>query len=416
MKIIIVVTNYLDRTVISSKRWRCISKQLVKLGNEIDILAFDEGYIQEDDTQNNLGDIFYHSLSKKKEKPHNIVHTPRYNQKHVFNPILFLYYLLEEIYTKYRCKKIVKKILSDELLHYNQYDYVLCSVQNIDTFYIAKELLQYKKAKKLVCDIRDYLTGLIYGRPELDFLGKKQIIEISKFASFILTVNEGIADWIRKKTNNAVNVYVFPHGIDSIEDYVEIFNQKSDKKLVITWTGTSYPNLRIIEPIFSAIKGIGADNIKFIVAGKNTEEFEQCATKYHVENVLDNRKWLEREEAIRIQRQADILFYPTFVDEDKAYCGLSGKFPEYINSGKWVLCIVNAPKGYTWLKDEFNRLGIGLVCDGKSTEVVNEIMNFLLKILHGKIAKCEINSETKKKYRIEDISLAINDLLILNKE
>ena len=418
MRILIVVTNYLNKRVSSSKRWRCISRELAKRGHLIDVIAEDNG-VDEDLNECKDLDIGYLKVGSNKETA-TVNKEIEYGTTQSFCIFRLGVYYLRDFYEKKRSQKIAGEIIQKRRLRLGTYDFVVCSVQNIEAFYLAYFLIRKGVAKRMVCDVRDRLSGLIYGRPELDIIGGRQIRKIAKSSEYIFAVNGGICKWIYNEIKETEKeIFIFPHGIDPIEDMIETGDKvrthvEEGERLIISYTGSCYPGLRCIEPLFDAIKKVGEDKVRLIIAGKSVGEFHMWAAQYGMENIIDDRGYTDKLQAIRIQEESDILFYPTYIEDDSEYCGMSGKFPEYLASGKMVISIINAPHGSSWYIRETDALQLGFCCDAEMDGCSNRLAKFIRKAIdmkkNGNMSR-KTESVEMDKYKVERIAKEMEVIL-----
>ena len=416
MNILIFVTNYLDMKQISSKRWRCLSRELVRLGNHVDVVACDDHYTYEggQDLQIIEGVGYYRIGQNPPPKSTGASKTIQYELKHRFNAARFLYYLFRtkkiESNTHHKCRNLINR----NVLRCKKYDYVICSIQNVEAFYMAETALKMGCANRLICDIRDVLSGLIYGRPEQDIIGSLQIRKITKKSHFIFAVNGGIKRWVleNNKWYSPDRIHVFPHGIDLNEDIYS--GEVQEKKIFsVVYTGSTYAGLRKTDPLFSALRSFRDGEIELAVAGRNTGEFREKAEEYGIQGKFADKGMLSKNDALKLQKEADVLFYMTYIEDDSEYCGMSGKFPEYLASGKPILSLINAKEGYSWYKEETERYQFGVVIDANAGDADLEIYNYLrdrVDSTEEAHTPCSINMRAGD-YMITTIAKRIDSLL-----
>lgn len=142
-------------------------------------------------------------------------------------------------------------------------------------------------------------------------------------------------------------VVFIPNGFDP-EDYSnKILNEfnKNTSVYKIVYTGSLYPNTGEIKPFIKVLallrKSKLSKDLCFTYCGKDYDEVLSSFKSFELEDILDNRGLVSREESLKIQSEADLLLLISYTgDDEKEGNGIiTGKFYEYMASGKPVLVI-----------------------------------------------------------------------------
>ena len=210
------------------------------------------------------------------------------------------------------------------------------------------------------------------------YLEKKYI---GKYSNMITIVSEPLASVLRKKF--AAPVHVIENGYDE-DDYKRKFSPYfNNVKKRIVYTGTIYPGLRDPSPLFAAIDLISKkDNVtnnhpmsdfEILFFGRKEDWLDNLIKKYHVEPWVKYMGRVGKNDALRIQNQADILLFLEW--ENGSVDGiLTGKLFEYLAQRKPILGVgVTAKTSSGALIEE---AGLGVAVGTDIYKIVSIIENF----------------------------------------
>lgn len=275
-----------------------------------------------------------------------------------------------------------KKIIS--IIKNEYWDVVISTGGPYSVHRVGYWLKRNKKTNYWVIDWRDLwvdnhiFKGIFLFWPYENYLEHK----FHKYCDFITTVSEPIADILREKTNKPV--YVIYNGFD-VDEYKYLPEEPifpKDDIIRIVYTGTIYKGKRDPSPLFEAINNLYKNNIvtpdklKIIFAGSNANTL-QLAESYGITSFCEFKGIMLREDALRMQRDCDVLLFLEF-GSTKIEGILTGKIFEYLFSSKpiWAIGIKeNSSAGKIII--ETNR-GIVLGND------INKIKEEIIKILNNK--------------------------------
>ena len=284
-------------------------------------------------------------------------------------------------------------------VHYQHWDLVVSTAGPYGVHRPAYRLKKSGIALHWITDWRDLWTdNHIYpGLPGLRSV--EQLIERrwSQAADAITTVSEPLATTLREKYGN--KVHVIYNGFDP-EDYQTLPKENimpDDGLFRIVYTGSIYAGYQNPSPLFEAIsslfqKGIiSPERFRVIFCGANAD-FTDLAQRHFVEEFVEYAGFVPRQQALRMQRDANVLLFLEF--ESKASKGiLTGKLFEYLFAGPPIMVV-----GFgidTSVKEILERTGRGM-CFGTDTE---KIAKELEKYISGKLDE----SFYKRKIDYKDI-------------
>ncbi len=115
-----------------------------------------------------------------------------------------------------------------------------------------------------------------------------------------------------------------------------------DGKFRIVYTGTIYPGKQDATPFFQALGELAQnpilENLEVLFVGHQLEHLTALAHRFHVAPYVRILGFVNREEALRMQRDAHLLLF--IVWKDLSERGVfSGKIYEYLFSGTEIMAI-----------------------------------------------------------------------------
>lgn len=264
------------------------------------------------------------------------------------------------------------------------YDVAVATHAPFVTFMIASELKKRGIINKIVFDFRDlWIDNHLYtGIPLFSSYEKKLEKRLCDLADKITVVSDGLANVLQVKFGKQ-KVHTISNGFDlddlSVLSKEHYFN---NDKINIVYTGAIYVGHRDPIPLFKAIKELREElyeieKLNVCFAGlKSYPIFDEIIEDYGVGDVIHFCDRLPREDALKMQRDADILI---FLEDNLAETDgiLTGKLFEYMFSGTPIWTI-----GRKWqpsrMIEEYN-LGRSFGDD------VKMIKDALINLLQGEI-------------------------------
>lgn len=178
----------------------------------------------------------------------------------------------------------------------------------------------------------------------------KKIIERSDLTT---VVNKNMLNSFLSLSKKREKILFLPNGYDpdDFANYIDTYNDNiahSGRFFNIVYTGSLYPRAgRDIMPIVKMLCGLKKNypesfsKVRFHYAGKDWHYVDQVFEKYGLRNVLINHRYVKREEALGLQKEANLLVLISYSGKDvkKGSGIITGKVYEYINFPTPILAI-----------------------------------------------------------------------------
>lgn len=323
-------------------------------------------------------------IKKNKENGH------MYQLKVTFYRFMhFFYKLIRNLDWKREVVKYLKSNFSK-----NQFDVVFSSYPSLGAPWTAKYIRKNSIAKMWISDFRDPVNYENNSNLILFKLNTMIQNNILKNADYITYISKGIA----KKFNPVLSSkYIYlPNGFDMDDvNGLELDNKdiSLNDTLIISYVGSLYGGERSIEPLFKAIQELRETNnylkIKFIYAGKEFNILNAQASLYGVENILENRGFVTRAEAVSIQMYSDIVVVSTW-NTEKDQGILSGKLYECFLTKKPIIGLVNGTKPNSELSNVVRNVGAGICLEEASLNYQKEYDQLLAFLLEKSKEKSDL--------------------------
>ncbi len=273
--------------------------------------------------------------------------------------------------------------IREALLDYSYYFSALRLLKKSDSVFDAvistyntkfghKVALWYKKRHpevRWIADYRDPLCGA-YSTPKQKKQGSEFVRRVSKSCDAVTVVAKGISD-IHKDDFGDKPVYVIPNGYDS-EDAFPAAEARSEKTVRIVYTGELYNGKRDLTPLFEAVKKLVSENklsyedIEVVYAGRSEGVFLSQVGSFPGIRAV-NLGFISREEALSLQSGADMLLLATWCEpSDKEV--LTGKFFEYLQMKKPIICLISGSASDCALTRIINENSFGCSCEAAGGE------------------------------------------------
>lgn len=266
-----------------------------------------------------------------------------------------------------------------------KWDIVISTFGPYSTHIIAQNLRVSGYAKKWCADYRDFWTDSeIYpGLPIIRNIEALLEKTLMRDADIISLDSESKVAYFKQKYRN--RIILVPNGFDAEEiDNLpkEKFNFNTDKK-IISYTGSIYPGLRDPKTLFDYIRKNSAFEFEVHFFGQNVE-----ILKREIIDIQDKVKihgMVEREDALRIQRDSDILLYLES-EKNNLEGVIPGKLYEYIYSRTPILAVGISDKGNAGMLIKKNG-GICQIEELNKLRVKSSVDESVLQYSREKIAK-----------------------------
>lgn len=265
--------------------------------------------------------------------------------------------------------------------------------------------LKYKNIT-WIADFRDpSFDNVAYKISKLPMF-KAQTKRILRSADLITVVTRHMQQTYAELTGR--RVMFLPNGYDGNLYFEENSTKvKKENSLSIAYTGSLHPKTQQISYFLVVLEKITTTSpqvkFNFNYAGFQADVVEAEFSKRRLEKLLNNHGLLKRDQALELQRQADLLLLIAYTGDDPEI-GKSirtGKVYEYLASGKPILAI--APRDWD-MKEEIECDGVSKVFDKNQ---VDEMARYLIDL--AKRSKIEINLQKRRevieKYLYKNLAL-----------
>ena len=264
-----------------------------------------------------------------------------------------------------------------------EWDLVVSTYSPYVAHLVAYTLVKRKLTKHWIADYRDLWTGShlftgVWPMSKLELIIEKKI---NKKADCVTTVSDSLGVYL-KRNFNCKRVEIVENGFDP--DDLLVANKEpvlNMSRVTISYTGTVYPNLQDVRPLFSAIESIKKidsnnllGNFEFLVAGKSGSYFKEIAGEYGISEYVRSVGVVSREDALRIQRDSQALI---FLGASKSSVRgiLTGKLFEYLSSGTQIWALGESEDG------DAGKLIVQAKCGIVFGEDVNAVRDSLIRLL-----------------------------------
>lgn len=226
------------------------------------------------------------------------------------------------------------------------FDCVISSYGDAGSHLLALKYLSKNPKTPWIADFRD--PALTYYRPPLF---NPYFHRINKCAIKKAVFITGVTDSALGECEGYKKSIVLFNGFDR-EDIIYIGDMPEkvrNQTLHICYTGRIYAGKSDAGYLFKAIVKLIEENkmavndICIDYAGTNFDLLQIQAKHYGLETILINHGFIQRKQVLHLQRNSDLLLVLSWNDEEEKNV-LTGKFMEYLMSGKNILAIVNGNK------------------------------------------------------------------------
>ena len=254
-----------------------------------------------------------------------------------------------------------------------------------------------------VADFRDLPPGIarneMYGKSLQKILNN---IIFSK-VDIATTVSRGLKHSLESHFKNCFVLY---NGFNALQtDHENIHKTTPDFNIV--YTGSLYGGKRNIEPILAALVDlVGRYEIKFVYAGKDSFIVRELFERHGLSKILVDKGVIDRGAALKLQREAGVNLMVTWASKQEKGI-LTGKFFEYIQAGRPILCLINGEKDEE-LEEIVEKCKLGAVAYG---EEIGKISKFILDIYLGK-KEYQYNMQEVFRYSYKNLASELSMKLL----
>ena len=263
----------------------------------------------------------------------------------VASPYMFYRWLNKE-YIQGRVEPLKKAVDSLAGEHFDLVFSTYGAIENIIGGEYAAETL----GTKWFLDFRDPIepsSPNAFGVPFLKRIQRNAVLK----ADICTAVSDGLAEHLSRQAGGKT-VHTLYNGYEPTETSLGNFKPR-EGNLTFCYTGT-IEWLQDFSPFFAAVcrlrdaGKIDMDKIRLHYAGKDFDYLKQQAEKYHVTDILVDHGYVSREEAARMQGEADVFTVLSWNTASQKGL-LTGKFYEGIRAKKPILSILGGKVPYSEL-------------------------------------------------------------------
>ena len=267
-------------------------------------------------------------------------------------------------------------------------DLILSSYAPEEVHFLAMRIKKLFPDAFWIADFRDPMANSTNQKPYEFRYRLKREKRIIRKADAVTIVSRTWRDELSELGNP--NVYSVFSGFDR-DDFLGVSSIAStSEKLVFTYTGSLYPGLSDLRPLFKAISELIQDGrilperLKFVYAGPHGNEFVKQAAELNCYVEIVNHGLVPRNASILLLKESDILLHALFCTPGLRGI-ITGKLGEYWISERPIVAIVTG----TVRADEFISIiensNTGFVYDGTNEKVSFEKLKmFILEAYKSK--------------------------------
>jgi hypothetical protein len=223
-----------------------------------------------------------------------------------------------------------------------------------------------------VADFRDLHVEPIYKNTIWPSFQKTTERWILRRADLITCVSEGISQKMR----------VYGRPTLTLTKGIEVRSRVSPyATFTLAYTGSLFLHYRDPRPLFLAIKSliddgnISAEDIRFVYAGKDSEQMIAWAQEYNMGQQYQDLGFLPRHESTHVQDASHINVLLTTASKDHQGL-LTGKLFEYFEAGNPILCLIQGEHDME-IEAMFASLNAGIVAYDDA-DGINNLKEFIL--------------------------------------
>ena len=297
-------------------------------------------------------------------------------------------------------------------------DIVISSYGDFGDHILALKLKKRFPYIHLIADYRDPAIRYFFP-PRINRFAKKMVLEVATSSDYIIGVTKECIDKHPYPNKNVI----IPNGFDRSDNIgLENVSSNNDGKFHICLTGTVYTGRRDhFHVLFDALNQltkegkIDINDFVFEYAGRFSWYVSDIVKKLKVDDIVVDHGYVKREEALRIQHNSQILMVLSCNNEGESGV-LTGKFLEYMMSGKEILALISGNKSRSIIKEIVEEGSLGF-CYEECTHDLDfkRLCDFILDCYNEFKSKGYLESKSKKevidRYDYQNIAKEVDNLI-----
>lgn len=283
-------------------------------------------------------------------------------------------------------------------------DIIISSYGDFGDHILALKLKKRFSNAKLIADYRDPAIRYFWP-PAINAFAKKMVAQVAETSDRIIGVTRECIDEHRYPEKNIV----IPNGFDR-DDIKKISSKKgnleieNDNKFHICLTGTVYTDRRDhFHVLFDALKKLESEgkvrisDFAFDYAGQYSWYVSKKVGEIGCGKIFCDHGYIERSKALKLQQNAQILMVLSCNNEGESGV-LTGKFLEYMMSGKSILAIISGNKPNSIIKEIVNDANLGFCYEECSHERdFDKLCDYLCSAYREFLQIGKVTDKSKKK-------------------
>ncbi len=223
---------------------------------------------------------------------------------------------------------------------HSPFDLVISTAGPYSTHIVASRIKSRGQAKKWIADYRDtWSDNYIYpGIAPFKWIEKWLEKYLLKKADLITTVSDPFAEQFTSKYKCPVKTIENGFDPSDIEQLPKESIFPQDGKVRIVHTGSIYLGKRDPSPLFRVIKRLNDPKYEILFVGERQANLSNLIKECQVEAFVKEVGSVSREDALRMQRDADVLLFLPWNDPSVEGV-LTGKIFEYLFSGTPIIAV-----------------------------------------------------------------------------
>ena len=389
-KILIITYSYPPLMEAQSIRWAYLSEELVKKGNEVDVLTiklpdyYNDGlYLVRDISvcrtyPGPIQSLFFQTKAalrvedksyqeKRESATHQFLRRAYDTLRRMMNFIL-----IPDLRTEWFIFGLFKLF---HLMNKKQYEVVISSHEpGVDHLlgFLAKTFFDIQ----WIGDFSDPMVTFYTPQLRKPIDKRVQEILLRRMDRILVTNRRLKEDFLTQYPFlSKERISVLTQGFDDGLSKDSIGAVPSKKKLRLVYTGTFYRHERDPLELFKALVDLKDMDVEFIVAGRNDEVVSDAKKFGLLGDRVNYLGYLKYADSIRVQHEGDVLVH----FGNRCSNQVPGKIYEYLGARKPILAILRDPDDE--IKDLVLKLKRGIVIPDESSRI-KEAISYLGK-LHG---------------------------------
>ena len=267
-------------------------------------------------------------------------------------------------------------------------DVILSSYAPEEVHFLAARLKKKYPHAYWIADFRDPMANVAIHKPHEYRYRLKRQQRIFRLADAVSVVSKTWRNEFRDL--GAKNAHTVYSGFDK-EDFTALTApQTAPDKLVLTYTGSLYPGLSDLRPLFTAFGELIREGkvdpakLRFVYAGKHGAEFKKQAQELGADAEIVDHGFVDRSVSLQMLCDSDLLLHALFCFPGMRGI-ITGKLGEYWEAGKPIVAVITGSER----ADEFIRIlrksGTGFAYDSTDDSSFAALKAYLLDAYERKL-------------------------------